>query len=116
MTYKATYKPSSLLDPVTYEWHPIEQFIDRLKDQKFVTFADAAVVERLQQRDLQPGTLEVSALSEFDLAKIRILRKNGWEYYGEAAQDLSAEDNTQVREYVATVGMHVAKNMFLYMG
>ncbi|CAG8544542.1 464_t:CDS:2 [Diversispora eburnea] len=38
MKYKAQYKPSDLLDPETYEWHPIERCKSLLDKYKYVSF------------------------------------------------------------------------------
>ncbi|RHZ50559.1 hypothetical protein Glove_495g22 [Diversispora epigaea] len=38
MKYKGQYKPSDLLDPETYEWHPIERCRSLLDKYKYVSF------------------------------------------------------------------------------
>lgn len=80
MRYKGQYKPSELLDPVSYEWYPLELCQPLLDQDKFFTFADMAIVERLKKFKIAPGTLDPGRLPEFDMAKIRLVTSQGWVY------------------------------------
>ncbi|GAM84452.1 hypothetical protein ANO11243_024480 [Dothideomycetidae sp. 11243] len=50
MRYKSDYKPQSILDPITYQWHSMEDFKPRLDQEKFVSLDPAAVSSRNDQQ------------------------------------------------------------------
>jgi hypothetical protein len=42
MRYKAQYKPSELLDPVAYQWVPLDACVPLLDEKKYTTFLPPA--------------------------------------------------------------------------
>lgn len=115
MRYKGQYKPSELLDPVSYEWYPLELCQPLLDQDKFFTFADMAIVERLKKFKIAPGTLDPGRLPEFDMAKIRLVTSQGWVYLGEMIGDMDENTREDIREFVAAVGLELAHKMYLFV-
>ncbi|CAH1759216.1 13095_t:CDS:10 [Entrophospora sp. SA101] len=67
MKYKEQYKPSYLLDPVTYEWYPIEKFTPQFEKTKFVTFSNISTSNTSLKSMLDPRKVTDNDISDLKL-------------------------------------------------
>jgi arginine-tRNA-protein transferase len=111
MNYKGQYHPSDLLDPIDYQWHPIEQFRKKFDQEKlsFVTFTDS------KKRDYPPGWTDPKEITEKDLNQVFV-------YAGEERVvpvhylvkfDKSESFRKSVKDYVCSVGLELAHKMII---
>jgi arginine-tRNA-protein transferase len=110
MNYKGQYHPSDLLDPVDYQWHPIEQFRKKFDQEKlsFVTFND-------KKRDYPPGWMDRKDITEDDLNQVflyagkeRIVPINYLVKFHE-----STEFRGSIMDYICSVGIELAHKMVI---
>lgn len=118
MKYKGQFKPSELLDPVTYEWYPIEDCKPKLDRCKFVVFSDQS-----RPRGVPPGWLDPNQVTANDLNQVVL----------KLGQDTTHDDTivplpsilrflddaerksllADVREFIAAVGRELSKRLVL---
>ncbi|KAJ1993608.1 Arginyl-tRNA--protein transferase 1 [Dimargaris cristalligena] len=55
MNYKGDYRPSELLDPVTYEWHSLASVLPILNDQQHTSFSAHPSTRAAQLHSLAPS-------------------------------------------------------------
>lgn len=112
MNYKGLYHPSDLLDPVDYQWRPIEQFKKKFDQEKlsFVTFTNSA-----KQRDYPPGWLDSKEITKEDLNKVFV-------YAGEqqivpvhylVQFNKSEKFKKNIMNYICAVGLELAHKMVI---
>ncbi|KAI9357831.1 arginine-tRNA-protein transferase [Pilaira anomala] len=109
MNYKGQYAPSDLLDPVSYEWHPIEEFKKKLETEKFVTFS------KKEASGCPPGWLNPKKLTEKDFEDVYVLVGDGKIapviYIVKFNSSSSFKKN--ITDYVCSVGLELAHKMIL---
>ncbi|KAF0500582.1 arginine-tRNA--protein transferase 1 [Gigaspora margarita] len=126
MSYKGQYKPSDLLDPETYEWHPFENCTRLLNQYKYVSFANPP-------SDVQSANHETSGqcAENIDLSSPGMLDPNKVTddaikdmlvYIGGAVKRFNSVpylnqfgEKSLLKEYYAAVGPELAKKMVLIM-
>lgn len=104
MRYKGKYRPSELLCPEAYTWHPIEQCTPKLDVNKYSRFND------------DPAQMDVDG-EEVDQANVGVLHQSTVMTYGiykMLYKREEEEDDAQVHEYASLVGKKCSKEMLLY--
>ncbi|KAI9245794.1 arginine-tRNA-protein transferase [Helicostylum pulchrum] len=110
MNYKGHYTPSDLLDPVNYQWYPIDQFKKKFETEKFVTFDDSE-----KKRTEPPGWLNPKKVTKKELENVFILVGDGQIapiIYIVKFQTSSAFKKS-IMDYVCSVGLELAHKMVL---
>lgn len=100
MVYKGQYKPSFLLCPESYTWHPIGDCVVRLDQTKYSRFADDSV----EDYDAKVNLAQVGILHRRQIMSYNIYR----------SLKRQANDHETVKEYATLVGMKTATRMLLY--
>ncbi|KAG0178236.1 Arginyl-tRNA--protein transferase 1 [Apophysomyces sp. BC1034] len=103
MNYKGTYLPSDLLDPMTYEWFPIEKCKKKLDKDKFVVFSNAASTPG---GDTLSGWLDPEEVTSEILEGVLVLVEGQFVAPVEALEqyEKSAQFRTSIQRYVSAVG------------
>lgn len=109
MNYKGKYSPSDLLDPVSYEWHPLEDFKSRLDETSFVTF------DVQTKRDYPPGWLDPKNVKENDLENVFVLIGDGRIAPIECIVKFKTSKSFKksILDYVCSVGLELAHKMII---
>ena len=102
--------PTMALSPSPSAHHSMD-----LSRQRFHSFADPDVVLSRLLLHLPPGFLDAQRLTHQDLASIRVLQSQGWEYLAESDVVYYEDTMHEIRDYVAAVGPELAKKMLLYV-
>ncbi|KAF7725056.1 Arginyl-tRNA--protein transferase 1 [Apophysomyces ossiformis] len=102
MNYKGTYLPSDLLDPVTYQWFPIENCKKKLDKDKFVIFSDAPE----PPEDIPAGWMDPNDVTTDDLENVLAFVSGGMVAPVVALERYksSAKFRNTIREYISAVG------------
>lgn len=108
MNYKGHYSPSDLLDPVSYQWYPIQDFKSKLDETSFVTFDQT-------KRDYPPGWLDPKSVKQEDLENVFVLIGDGRIapilYVVKFKTSKSFKKN--ILDYVCSVGLELAHKMII---
>lgn len=116
MNYKGQYAPSDLLDPVDYQWHPIEQFKKQLDSKSFVTFAKEEEKGE-KKRDYPPGWLDPKSITEDDLDRVFVMASNDGTRLAPITYVVKFETSKVFRksilDYVASVGLDLAHKLII---
>ncbi|XP_063976059.1 arginyl-tRNA--protein transferase 1 isoform X2 [Diachasmimorpha longicaudata] len=106
MRYKAKVRPSFLLCPETYTWHPIEKCTPKLDKDKY-----SRLNEDINALDAD------CVISEDDINQVRVYYR-GPRLYGEVRNTRlmcsGKDDMKEVKEYAELVGRKCAHNMCLF--
>jgi arginine-tRNA-protein transferase len=109
MNYKGKYSPSDLLDPISYEWRPIEEFKTKLDTTSFVTFSE------IPNRDYPPGWIDPKSITDKDFEKILVLIGGGkvapLTYIIKFETSKSFRKN--ITDYVCSVGLDIAHKIII---
>lgn len=110
MNYKGQYTPSDLLDPVNYQWYPIDQFKKKFETEKFVTFDDTA-----KKRTGPPGWLDPAKVTKKELENVFILVGDGQiaPIIYIVKFQTSSVFKKSIMDYVCSVGLELAHKMVL---
>ncbi|PNF20433.1 Arginyl-tRNA--protein transferase 1 [Cryptotermes secundus] len=100
MRYKASYKPSFLLCPEAYTWHPVSECKTRLDRSKYCRFNDDPSAK---DRDGEIVLNEVLVLSHH----------RAMLYCTYVTMDQTENDAEEVTQYAKLVGMKCARRMLL---
>ncbi|KAI8066115.1 arginine-tRNA-protein transferase [Thamnidium elegans] len=108
MNYKGQYAPSDLLDPVNYQWYPIDQFKKKFETEKFVTFDDT-------KRTGPPGWLNPTKVTKKELENVFILVGDGQiaPIIYVVKFQTSSTFKKSITDYVCSVGLELAHKMVL---
>lgn len=121
MNYKGGYRPSDLLDPVTYEWFPIDQCKKWLDQRKFVIFSDPEKQvdnkDRKPDARFMPGSLDMKDITSQDCRAVRVVLNKQATKTAPVTDllqwGLSYEFQKYVREYIAVVGRELSRRLLL---
>lgn len=113
MNYKGQYAPSDLLDPVNYQWQPIEEFKKKLDTTSFATFVE----EEKEQRDYPPGWLDPASITDEELDEVFVLASNDGTRLAPITYVVKFETSKAFRksilDYVASVGLELAHKLVI---
>ncbi|KAI7872064.1 arginine-tRNA-protein transferase [Spinellus fusiger] len=73
MNYKGQYKPSDLLDPITYDWYPFTQCQEQLEKTRYAVFSGPIP----PPSDTPSGWLDPESIKEDHLKSVRMLAARG---------------------------------------
>nr|CAG4643207.1 EOG090X06AF [Ilyocryptus agilis] len=106
MVYKGQYKPSYLLCPEAYTWHPFNNCVPKLDRSKYARLEDP-----------EPSQAD-GVNKDVQLSEVGILFNRRAMTYGIysrlSRQFRTATDADEVREYASLVGMETARRILLY--
>ncbi len=109
MNYKGKYSPSDLLDPISYEWKPIEKFKEKLDSTSFVTFHE------IPNRNYPPGWINPKSIRQEDYEKVLVLVGSGrvapLTYI--VKFETSASFKKNVTDYICSVGLDLAYKIII---
>lgn len=108
MNYKGQYAPSDLLDPVSYEWHPIEEFKKKFETEKFVTFSK-------KELGYPPGWFNPNKLTDKDYEDVYVLIGDGKIAPVIYIVNFKSSSSFKqiITDYVCSVGLELAHKMII---
>jgi arginine-tRNA-protein transferase len=111
MNYKGQYAPSFLLDPVTYDWFPIEECKKELDKKPFVSFKTPDAMYTLK---VPPGWLEPSQINDTDLENIFLMIDESTALpFSAIINRIPKKSKTLLIDYVCSVGLALASNILV---
>ncbi|KAI8981485.1 arginine-tRNA-protein transferase [Pilobolus umbonatus] len=111
MNYKGTYHPSDLLDPINYQWYPLDDFKKQLEDKPFVTYANVNPAKI----GYTVGWEDPSKITTAIMKEVYILVGN--ERIAPVTCIVSYSSSPKfkqgIKDYVCAVGIDLAKKLIL---
>ncbi|KAG8722494.1 Arginyl-tRNA--protein transferase 1 [Ceratobasidium sp. 394] len=95
MKYKGEYDPSYLLDPESYTWHPLKNWIPLLNEHKYATLNEAKVdQDKLSHEDMK----RMQAVADISGGTVKVVPLSTLPFWG------NPYARKQVEETIATFG------------
>ncbi|KAL0476525.1 arginyl tRS [Acrasis kona] len=108
MKYKAQYKPSQLLCPVTFEWVDLDECTHKLDQSKFCSFSKNA-------KDEKPAQYKTFLKYDDPRSDVKVLLSNSVYPFKALLRkfELKQELLSRIQEYINTVGEHAFDIIFV---
>ncbi|KAK9767455.1 Arginyl-tRNA--protein transferase 1 [Basidiobolus ranarum] len=115
MKYKGEYKPSELLDPITYEWAPFDKCTSLLNKNKYTLFVPNAngTYEDISSTEAMPGMLDPESIADRDLEKM-IVCIGGKFVSASILVKVFPKAKEDIKQHAAAIGIELANRSVLY--
>jgi hypothetical protein len=102
------FKPSFLLDPEVYSWHPIETCVPKLESNKYSRFAELSVVDTNESSD---DISQIKIRVKFQMSEMRIFKFS--EFCQFLNESFVPQFTSLVRGYSQLFGREFSNNVLI---